>query len=375
MISYGKQTIDDSDINSVVKALKGDWLTQGPSVDNFEHKLAKFFGSKYASVVSSGTAALHLVLKALELSSEDIVITSPITFLASANCIEYVGCKTDFIDIDIDTYTLDPNLLRDRLKMDKESGNHIKAIIGVDYAGHPCNWKALRQIADEFNLVLINDNCHALGASYQGDNKYAIKYADFVTQSFHPVKHITTGEGGAIMTNDKVFYDKINVLRSHGMLKDSFMRKEYGPWYYEMHQLGYNYRITDIQCALGINQLKRINDFLSKRKKIAKTYDEELSEFNMFKTPTVISNVGHAYHLYPLRINFNYLEKSKKDLFEYLLDHDINLQVHYIPVHTQPYYKKNIIIMKAITPYPKNFTCKKSLCQYTQAYLKVIKAM
>lgn len=355
MISYGKHTIDNSDIDAVVEVLKGDWLTQGPLVNEFEEKLANFFGSKYASVVSSGTAALHLCLKALELSKKDIIITSPITFLASANCIEYVGCKTEFIDIDLNTYNIDPNRLYERLKFNQNKGELIKAVIGVDYAGHPCDWKSLREIADEFNLFLINDNCHALGASYHNDNNYAIHYADFVTQSFHPVKHITTGEGGAIMTDNKTFYTKINVLRTHGMVKDSSMKSDHGPWYYEMQQLGYNYRMTDVQCALGINQLKKINTFLKKRKKIASKYDNKLDKIKLFKIPFVDDNVNHAYHLYPLCIDFNSLNRSKKNFFEYLIDHGISLQVHYIPLHTQPYYREKYKYSYGDFPISENF--------------------
>ena len=257
MISYGKQTIDQSDIDSVIKILKSDWLTQGPAVENFENDLKNIFGSKYACAVSNGTAALHLVAKVLNWSSGDIILTTPITFLATANCIEYVGATVDFVDINNENFTIDVNLLEEKIISYKNRGKKIKAVIAVDYAGHPCDWESLKKIADKYEFQLINDNCHALGASYNGDSKYAIKYANFVTQSFHPVKMITTGEGGAVITNDLESFKKLQILRSHGITKDpKVIGDSQGPWYYEMHEIGYNYRITDFQCALGSNQLK-----------------------------------------------------------------------------------------------------------------------
>ena len=313
MISYGRQTIGDDDINEVVKVLSSEWLTQGPTVNKFESNLNEFFNSDYCVAVANGTAALHLVAVAMGWSKDDIIITSPITFLASANCIEYVNATTDFVDIDPKTYTLDLNLLEQKIKNLDQSGKKVKAIIGVDFAGHPCQWREIKQIADRYEISLINDNCHSFGSSINGDTSYAIKYADFVTQSFHPVKHITTGEGGAIFTKDKGMYEKLKLLRSHGMTKNSnVVKNSDGPWYYEMHELGYNYRITDFQCALGLSQLKKINNFVEMRKAIAKIYDKAFKPINLFKVPYVMDSIGHSYHLYPLCIDFDKSKHSKR---------------------------------------------------------------
>jgi dTDP-4-amino-4,6-dideoxygalactose transaminase len=205
MITYGKQSIDQCDIDSVIEVLKGNWLTPGPAVEIFENNLMNYFGSNHACAVANGTAALHLTGLALGWQAEDIVITTPITFLATANCIVYAGATPDFVDIDPVTYTIDPNLVEKKVKFYQSKGKKVKAIIGVDYAGHPCDWKSLRTIADKYDLQLVNDNCHALGASYFGDKQYAVEFADVVTQSYHPVKHITTGEGGAVLTKGSNF--------------------------------------------------------------------------------------------------------------------------------------------------------------------------
>ncbi len=356
MISYGKQTINQSDIDSVIEILKSEWLTQGPAIEKFENNLKTVFGSKYACAVSNGTAALHLVAKVLNWSRGDIILTTPNTFLATANCVEYVGASVDFIDIDSKEYTIDLNILEERVLSYRRIGKNIKAVIAVDYAGHPCDWDALRNLADRYEFHLVNDNCHALGASYNKDIKYAIKYADFVTQSFHPVKLITTGEGGAIITNDSENYEKIRILRSHGILRgDKYIDNVHGPWYYEMHELGYNYRITDFQCALGSNQLKRIQKFISKRKKIASLYNKYFSKKKYFTIPYVNNSVNHAYHIYPLCIAFKELNISKINFFNYMLKNKIRLQVHYIPVHLQPYYKSKYNFKNGDCPVSEKF--------------------
>ncbi len=356
MISYGKQTINQSDIDSVIKILKSDWLTQGPAVENFENGLKNVFGSKYACAVSNGTAALHLVAKVLNWSSGDIILTTPNTFLATANCIEYVGAAVDFVDINDENFTIDVNMLEEKIISYKNRGKKIKAVIAVDYAGHPCDWKSLKKIADRYEFQLINDNCHALGASYNGDSRYAIKYANFVTQSFHPVKMITTGEGGAVITNDLESFKKLQVLRSHGITKDpKVIGNSHGPWYYEMHEIGYNYRITDIQCALGSNQIKRLKQFVLKRRKIAETYRDYFSNIINIKTPSQGPNIAHAFHLYPLQINFKNTKIDKKTLFKKLFNNKINLQVHYIPIHLQPYYKNKYGFSKGEFPNAEKF--------------------
>jgi len=356
MISYGKQTIDQQDIDSVVNALKSDWLTQGPLVKSFEQKLCDYFGSNHCSVVSNGTAALHLAGLALGWQSGDYVITTPITFLASANCILYSGATPVFVDIDEKSYTIDVNLVEQTIKEYQSKGKKIKAVVAVDYAGHPCNWKKLRELADNYDFQLVNDNCHALGAQYKNDPGYAVKYADLAVQSYHPVKHITSGEGGSVLTNDPSIDNKIKLLRSHGMTKDQLtLEKDEGPWYYEMHELGYNYRITDIQCALGISQLSRLEQFVQRRRLIAAEYDKAFAGIDNLTIPAEIDKVKHSYHLYPLQLEFEKLMLDKANFFEDLKAHDILLQVHYIPVHLQPYYKNNFNFKNGDFPIAEEF--------------------
>ena len=356
MISYGKQSIDQSDIDAVVEVLKGDWLTQGPAVETFENDLKSYFGVKHCCAVSNGTAALHLTGLALGWHPGDVIITTPITFLATANCIVYVGATPDFVDIDPISYTIDPNQVEDKVRSYKSKGKTVKAVIGVDFAGHPCDWKELRQIADKYDLQLVNDNCHAMGASYFDDKQYAVKYADVVTQSYHPVKNITTGEGGAILTNDPEIDEKVRRLRTHGVTKDPHLLEvNEGPWYYEMHELGFNYRITDLQCALGINQLKKLNLFVQERCEIAKRYDESFYGIDILTIPKTKSSINHANHLYPLQINFEKLSLTKAEFFEKMKQMGINLQVHYIPVHIQPFYHKNYGFKQGDFPVSESF--------------------
>ena len=356
MISYGKQFIDQTDIDAVVNVLKGDWLTQGPAVESFENDLKKYFGAKYVCAVANGTAALHLTGLALGWQPGEIVITTPITFLATANCIVYAGATPDFVDVDPVTYTIDPNMVEEKVRFYQSKGKNVRAVIGVDYSGHPCDWKALRAIADKYDLQLVNDNCHALGASYFEDKQYAAKYVDVVTQSYHPVKHITTGEGGAVLTNDSTIDEKIRCLRNHGMTKDpNQLENNDGPWCYEMHEVGFNYRITDIQCALGISQLKKLDDFVVRRMKIAERYDEAFGSDERFIIPAVLDKVGHAYHLYPLQIKVDKLNIEKGVFFDKMKAKGISLQVHYIPVHIQPYYKKQFGFELGNFPVAENF--------------------
>ncbi|GAB6282484.1 MAG: UDP-4-amino-4,6-dideoxy-N-acetyl-beta-L-altrosami ne transaminase [Ignavibacterium sp.] len=354
--SYGKQTIQEDDIDAVTEVLKGDWLTQGPYVKQFEDDLAVKFGVKYVAAVANGTAGLHLIGLALGWSKDDIVITSPITFLASANCIIYSGAKPDFVDIDPLIYTIDTDKLEERLEQYTNENKKVKAVIAVDYAGYPCDWKKLRELANKYEFQLVNDKCHALGAEIDKDPAYACKYADVVNMSFHPVKHITTGEGGAVLTNDKKLDEQIKILRTHGMTKDeNHLTKNEGPWYYEMQSLGYNYRITDIQSALGSSQLKKLDRFVERRNEIADYYNESFSGDDRFIIPHVEKNIKHAYHLYPLQIKFNELKISKKDFFEKMREQNIGLQVHYIPVHTQPYYKNNFGFKEGEYPIAEEF--------------------
>lgn len=354
--SYGKQTISEDDIAAVVKTLKSDWLTQGPEISRFEVALCSKFGSKHASALASGTAGLHLIALASEWGTGDVVLTTPITFLASANCIVYAGATPDFVDIDPKYYTLDANALETKVKRYQQQGKRVKAVIAVDFAGQPCDWEALKDLAEKFEFQLVNDNCHALGASYKGDTQYAVKYAYCVNMSFHPVKNITTGEGGAVLTNDDSYCQRINMLRTHGMTKDcNLLLQNDGPWYYEMQELGYNYRITDFQCALGFSQLKKLDQFVAKRREIARYYDELLGSDKVFIIPDVADYTRHAYHLYPLQIRFDQCRVSKKELFQRMRDMCIALQVHYIPIHLQPYYKKHYGFKEGDFPVSEGF--------------------
>ncbi len=354
--SYGKQTIQQDDIDAVTEVLKGDWLTQGPYVKQFEDDLSEKFNAKYVSAVANGTAGLHLIGLALGWNKDDIVITSPITFLASANCILYSGATPDFVDIDHLTYTINVEKLEEKIIFYSKQKKNVKAVVAVDYAGLPCDWEKLRELADKYNFQLVNDNCHALGAEIDDDPEYACKFADVVNMSFHPVKHITSGEGGAVLTNDEQLDEQIKILRTHGMTKDEkYLTKNEGQWYYEMHSLGYNYRITDIQSALGSSQLKKLDRFVERRNEIADYYNESFSGDDRFIIPYVEKNIKHAYHLYPLQIKFDNLNIRKKSFFEKMREQNIGLQVHYIPVHTQPYYKNNFGFQEGDYPIAEEF--------------------
>ncbi len=351
MISYGRQSIDSKDIKAVVKALKSKFITQGPIVSVFEKKLCSMLGFKYASVVSNGTAALHLISIAMKWKKGDIILTTPISFLATSNSIVYSGARPEFIDIDENSYTIDVKKIEKKIKILKKNKKKIRAIISTDFAGHPCDWPQLRRIAKKYNLKLINDNCHSLGAAINFDKKYTSKYADCASLSFHPVKAITTGEGGAVLTNDKSFDRKIKLFRSHGMIKQNFSEM----WKYEMRELGYNYRISDFQCALGLSQLKKLHKFISKRKAIAKIYDKAFENIKDITIPKIKKNHTHAYHLYPLKIDFKKFKLSKKIFFDKMREKNIILQVHYIPIYQQPFYKKKYKVKKNSFPISENF--------------------
>ena len=339
---YGKQTITEEDTRIVAETLKNPLITQGPKIEEFESALCKRFGSRFASAMANGTAGLHLIALGLGWKKDDIVITSPITFLASANCAVYVGATPDFSDIAESTYTIDVNKLEDKLKSYSAQNKKVKAVVAVDYAGHPCDWDALKSLQAKYSFQLVNDFCHALGAEYKNDFNYAVKYADAVNLSFHPVKHITTGEGGAVLTNNEEFDKKIKTLRTHGMTKDeSVLEKNDGPWYYEMHEVGFNYRITDFQGALGLSQLKKLDTFLEKRRSIASFYDKVFANDSRFIYPHVAKNAKHAYHLYPLQILFDELNIDKKKFYYSLKERNVVFQVHYVPVHLQPFYRNN----------------------------------
>lgn len=335
-ISYGKQWIDDDDVDAVIKTLKSNYLTQGPAVKDFEAAICEYTGAKYCVALSSATAGLHLAVSALEINVGMEGITSPNTFVASANCLVYNNLKPVFADIEKDSYNIDP--VEIRKKITPETG----VIIPVHFAGRPCNMNEIKKIADENNLYLIEDAAHAIGSNYPDGSKVGnCKYSDMTVFSFHPVKTMTTGEGGAVTTNSRELYEKLLLLRSHGITKDADKLKEnHGPWYYEMHDLGFNYRITEIQAALGISQLKRLEEFKKRRKQIIDKYNFSFSELKWLKTP-IEESTDSCFHLYVVQIDFEGLGKSREDVMEVLIRKNIGSQVHYIPVHTQHYYKEN----------------------------------
>ena len=344
MINYGKHYLDKNDIRAVNGVLKKKFLTQGNEIEKFEKNLSNYFGCKYALAVSSGTSALNIVSKILNWKKGDIIFCSPITFASSSNCILHQNAIPFFIDINSETFNIDIEVLKKKLK-NKNVSKKAKAIIATDFGGNPCDWYNLKKISKKYKLILINDNCHALGSSMNHDKKYAVKYADFVTHSYHAVKNITTGEGGSILTNNKKFFDKAKVLRSHGIIKNI---KSSEPWNYDMIQLGSNNRITDLQAALGSSQIKKLNRFVKFRQNIAKMYDKEFSDTRYFSKQTIIKKNKSSYHLYPLLIDFKKLKKKKSNLFKYLKKKNIFLQVHYKPIYKFKYYRNMINFKKLI---------------------------
>lgn len=337
-ISYGRQYISEEDVLAVVETLQSDYLTQGPKISEFEKDFATYCGSHYACMVSNGTAALHLCAMALGIKPGDKVITSPITFVASANGFRYEGAEIVFCDIDSQTYCLDLNKLEMLLKASPKGT--YKAVVPVDFAGYPIDEERLRRLADEYEFSIVVDACHAPGGSFidsNGDKQMVgnCKFADLTVFSFHPVKHIATGEGGAITTNKKELYDKVALYRTHGITKNpDSLTKNDGGWYYEMQELGYNYRITDIQATLGISQLRRLDWSIQRRNEIAQKYDDSFKNLPI-KTPFRNKNIRHAFHLYVIQVDAD----KRKGLYDFLRENNIFSQVLYIPAHTMPYYK------------------------------------
>jgi UDP-4-amino-4,6-dideoxy-N-acetyl-beta-L-altrosamine transaminase len=337
-IPYGKQSINDDDINSVVEALKSDFLTQGPLIEEFENQFANYVGSKYAIAVSNGTAALHMACLSLDTDYSSNVITTPITFAATSNCVKYCGGNIYFADIDPKTYLIDLEKVENLIISNPP--NFFKGIIAVNFAGLSVDFEALNKIAKKYNLWVLEDSCHSPGGYFtdSNNNKQQCgngKFTDISIFSFHPVKHIACGEGGMITTSNKELYDKLLLLRTHGITKNpELLTKNDGGWYYEMQVLGFNYRLTDFQAALGISQLKRADVGLKRRKEIAKRYNEAFRN-----NENIINHSGyfenHAYHLYVINIH------NRKGLYDYLRELQIYCQVHYIPIHTFPYYQAN----------------------------------
>jgi perosamine synthetase len=344
-IPYGRQSINQSDIQAVVRALKSPLLTCGPLVEQFEEAFAKYCGSRYAIAVSSGTAGLHLAAMAADFKPKDEVITAPMSFVATANAILYVGAQPIFADINHQSLSLDS------MALDKSMHAKTRGIIPVHFAGQPCNVLVNKtNIIKDKRITIIEDACHALGAEQKINGRYRRignnLRNDMVVFSFHPVKHIATGEGGMITTSRKDLYELLKDLRSHGITRDpkkfTYTANKKLPWYYEMQRLSFNYRITDIQCALGLSQLKRIHLFVSQRRSIAQIYDAEFEDLEFVQTPAHIEGSKSSYHLYPLRIDFERLKKSRQVVMQALGRLGIGTQVHYIPITKQPYYRKNV---------------------------------
>ena len=327
-IPYGKQTISEDDINSVIEVLKSDFLTTGPKVKEFEEKIASYCGAKYCVAVSNGTAALHLASLVL-LNENDKVLTTPNSFLATSNSILYVNAKPIFVDIKEDG-NIDLDLCEEELKKDSS----IKAIYVVHFSGNPVNQKKLKYLKDTYNIKILEDCAHSIGAKIDEIKAGSCANSDCSIFSFHPVKHITTGEGGAITTNSKELYEKLLLLRAHGMTP----RADVAPWHYDMVELGFNYRLTDISCALGLSQLKKLDSFLYLRRSIAKRYDDFFSKIDFIKPLYDFTN-NSAYHLYVIKIDFEKLNINKKEFVLKMRENNIGLQLHYIPINKQPYYK------------------------------------
>lgn len=330
MIPYGKQTIEQDDIQAVVDVLQSDFLTTGPKIAEFEQIVADYVEVKYAVAISNGTSALHAACFAAGIGPGDEVITTPLTFAASANCVLYCGGTPVFADVDPKTYNIDPEDIRRKIT------DRTKAIIAVHLAGQPCDMDAIHSIAREHGLIVIEDGAHALGSVYKG--KKVGSLSDMTTFSFHPVKPITTGEGGMIVTDNEDFYKKMILFRSHGITRDdSMMTRNDGPWFYQQFDLGYNYRITDIQCALGCSQMKKLDRFLARRKEIVARYNEAFADCDNIITPYQLSNTESGWHLYIVQVK----NCDRRQVFENMREKGIGVNVHYIPVYMHPYYQEH----------------------------------
>ena len=350
-INYGKQCIEIDDIESVVEVLKSDFLTQGPKVKEFEESLASYCGAKYVTAFSSGTAALHGAYFAMGLGEEDEIITSPMTFLATSNAALFLGGRPVFIDVEPDTGNIDVDLIEQAIT------DKTKAIVPVHFAGHPVNLEKIREIAKNYDLLVVEDACHAIGAEYLETKIGDCKYSDITVFSFHPVKSITTGEGGAVLTNDPEIYEKLMMFRQHGVTKkpELLVNKpcDAGDWYYEMQYLGYNYRMTDIQSALGCSQLKKLDRFIERRREVVEIYRKAFDGNDHFDIPVEKNYAKSGWHLYPIRLK-DKNKNRKKEIFTKLRENGLGVQVHYIPVHLQPYYQ-HLGFEKGLCPQAEDF--------------------
>lgn len=346
-IPYGKQWLDAKDIKAVVGVLKSDFITQGPTIDQFEKSLAKYVGSKYAVAFANGTAALHGACKAAGIENGDEVIVPTLSFVASANCVLYSHAKPILVDIDETTLTIDIDKIAGKIN------KKTKAIIAVDFAGHPANWDKLISLARKNQLILISDAAHALGSKYKAKGIGSI--ADMTVFSFHPVKTITTGEGGAVTTNNKKFFDKLLAFRSHGMVKSKELARKNGAWFYDIQSLGYNYRMTDMSAALGLSQLAKIDSFIKKRRAIWNRYNAAFAKVEGLILPKEKEGVFSAWHLYTLRFKKGYIKNDRKTIFNKLREMGIGVQVHFIPIHLHSLYKNKFGYKKGDFPIAEKY--------------------
>jgi perosamine synthetase len=342
VLPYGHHLIDEADIACVIEILRSDWLTTGPVVEAFEDALAEYVGAKYAVAVSSGTAALHAAMDALRVGPGDEVIVPSMTFAATANAVIFQGAMPVFADVDPQYLLIDPEQVEAKIT------SRTKAIVAVDYAGQPCDYDALRSLAERHGFALVADACHSLGATNKGQPVGTL--ADLSTFSFHPVKHITTGEGGMITTNDDELARRMRTFRNHGITTDHRQRSEKGSWFYEMVDLGFNYRLTDFQCALGLSQLQKLPDWISRRQMIAGRYENSFSSHGAVRPLGVRENVSHAYHLYVVRLNREGLLADRATIFASLRAEGIGVNVHYIPVHLHPFYRERFGTRPGLCP-------------------------
>ena len=340
MIYYGRQDINEADIQAVEAVLRSDFLTQGPAIERFEQRVAAYCGVKYAVAVCNATSALHIACLAAGLGKGDLLWTSPITFVASANCARYCGADVDFVDIDENTYNMSVPALEQKLQEAKRRGRLPKIVVPVHMAGQSCDMRAIKKLSEEYGFTLLEDASHCIGADYADTKVGSCAYSDMAVLSFHPVKIITTGEGGMVLTNDAALYEQLCLYRSHGITRDpKHMTKESdGDWYYQQVALGFNYRMTDIQAALGASQMDRLDEFVARRRFLAARYNELLRDLPL-RTPFVLKEAQPSWHLYIVRIDFDRVRKTKQQIFVEMRARGIALNLHYIPVHTQPYYE------------------------------------
>lgn len=341
MIPYGRQDINQQDIDAVIEVLQSDFLTQGPMVPAFEKSIMDACNAKYAVAVNSATSALHIACIALGLSKDDWLWTTPITFVASANCGLYCGAKVDFVDIDPRNYNMCAKQLEEKLIIAEQQGRLPKVVIPVHFSGQPCDMKSIHALSQKYGFKIIEDASHAIGGKYKGEPIGNCRYSDITVFSFHPVKIVTTAEGGMAVTNDSKIAEQLNLLRSHGITRDeSLMTKPVdGPWYYQQVELGYNYRMTDMQAALGVSQMKRLDEYVAKRHELAKRYNEMLKDLSI-TLPWQSEDSYSGLHLYVIRLQLDKISKTHLEVFNGMREAEILVNLHYIPVHLQPYYQE-----------------------------------